>query len=67
MNGAVPKRGRPPNPEAAEIRRLREENARLIRRLDKSERTFVALGKAHALLQLIASESEPEEARLKPQ
>ena len=55
------KRGRPANPEALELRRLREENARLQRRLAKSERTVSALGKAHALLQMIASESATDE------
>ena len=55
------KRGRPANPEAVELRRLREENARLQRRLAKSERTVSALGKAHALLQMIASESATDE------
>jgi len=67
VDGVAPKRGRPPNPDAVENRRLRDENDRLKRRLDKSERTVVALGKAHALLQLIASESEPEEPRSKLQ
>jgi len=66
-DGVAPKRGRPPNPEALENRRLHDEIARLKRRLDKSERTVVALGKAHELLQLIASESEPEEPRSKSQ
>jgi len=57
VDGAPTKRGRPPDPHAVELRRLREENARLTRRLDKSERTVAALGKAHALLQLLAGES----------
>jgi transposase-like protein len=57
-----PPRGRPANPEALEVRKLREENARLQRRLEKSERTVVALGKAHALLQLIAGESAMDES-----
>ncbi len=61
-NAKPPKRGRPANPEAAENRRLREENARLQRRLEKSERTVAALGKAHALLQMIASESVTDES-----
>ncbi len=56
------KRGRPANLEAVEIRKLREENARLQRRLEKSERTVAALGKAHALLQMIASESAWDES-----
>jgi transposase-like protein len=48
-NGAVPKRGRPPQPEAVEVARLRKDNERLRRRLEKSERTVDALGKARAL------------------
>ena len=63
-DGAAPKkRGRPANPEAAEVARLRRENERLQRCLDKSERTVVALGKAHALLQMIASESSADDER----
>lgn len=57
----TPRRGRAPNPEAVENRRLREEIARLQRRLEKSERTVAALGKAHALLQMIAGESATDE------
>ena len=60
--GPTPRRrGRRPNTEAVENRRLREENARLQRRLEKSERTVAALGKAHALLQMIAGESATDE------
>jgi transposase len=58
-----PKRGRPANPEAAENKRLAAENERLKRRLEKSERTVAALGKAHALLQMIASESVADSER----
>jgi len=58
-----PKRGRPANPEAAENKRLVAENDRLKRRLEKSERTVAALGKAHALLQMIASESVEDSER----
>lgn len=61
--GVPPKRGRPANPEAAENARLKKENERLRRRLDKSERTVTALGKAHALLQMIASESNADDER----
>lgn len=65
-SGASPKRGRPSNPEAAELARLRKDNERLRRRLEKSERTVDALGKAHALLQLIAGESNADDERSKP-
>jgi len=61
--GVPPKRGRPANPEAAEIGRLRKDNERLQRRLEKSERTVAALGKAHALLQMIAGESNADDER----
>ena len=57
------KRGRPADPQAAEIVQLRKENERLQRRLAKSEHVVAALGKAHALLQMIASESAPDEER----
>ena len=63
--GTQPKRGRPANPEAVENTRLRAENERLRRRLEKSERTVTALGKAHALLQMIASESSTDDERSK--
>lgn len=63
---APPKRGRRANPEAAEVLRLRRENERLQRRLEKSERTVAALGKAHALLQMIAGESSADDERSKP-
>jgi hypothetical protein len=38
----------------------------LRRRLEKSERTVDALGKAHALLQMIAGESSVDDERSKP-
>lgn len=57
------KRGRPSNPQAAEIVQLRKQNECLQRRLAKSEHVVAALGKAHALLQMIASESAPDEER----
>lgn len=60
------KRGRPANPQAAEVTRLRRENDRLQRRLAKSERTVAALGKAHALLQMIAGESNADDERSSP-
>ncbi|HEY9085398.1 MAG TPA: transposase [Candidatus Tyrphobacter sp.] len=59
------KRGRPANLEAAEVVRLRKELERLRRRLEKSERTVAALGKAHALLQMIAGESSADDERSK--
>lgn len=65
LTGPPAKRGRPANPEAAENARLRKENDRLQRRLEKSERTVAALGKAHALLQMIASEGNAEDERSK--
>jgi len=66
LSAAVPaKRGRPPNPGSPEMAQLRKENERLQRRLEKSERTVAALGKAHALLQMIAGESNADEERSK--
>ena len=64
--GAVPKRGRPHQPETAELTRLRKDNERLRRRLEKSERTVDALGKAHALLQMIAGETSADDERSEP-
>jgi transposase-like protein len=64
--GTAPKRGRPAKPETAELAGLRRENERLRRRLEKSERTVDALGKAHALLQMIAGESSVDGERSKP-
>jgi transposase len=61
---AVPapqKRGRPANLDALEAARLRQENARLQRRLQKSELLLDALGKVHALLQQAAGESAQDE------
>ena len=63
---APKKRGRPANPQAAEVVRLRRELERLQRRLEKSERTVSALGKAHALLQMIAGESSADDERSNP-
>ena len=57
------KRGRPANPQATEIVQLRKENERVQRRLAKCEHVVAALGKAHALLQMIARESAPDEER----
>lgn len=57
------KRGRPANLEVAEIARLQKELLRMQRRLEKSERTVAALGKAHALLQMIAGESTADDER----
>lgn len=64
-DGGPPKRGRPENPQGVEVTRLRKDNERLRRRLEKSERTVDALGKAHALLQLIAGESNADDERSK--
>lgn len=54
-------RGRRPNPELTELTRLRRENERLARRLEKADRTIEVLGKVHALLQMTAGESALEE------
>jgi transposase len=62
---APKKRGRPANPDSAEVARLLKELERLKRRLEKSELTVAALGKAHALLQLIASGSNADDERSK--
>ena len=64
--GSPAKRGRPANPHSAENARLRKELERLQRRLAKSEMTVAALGKAHALLQMIAGESNADEERSSP-
>jgi transposase len=53
--------GRRPNPELVELTRLRRENERLARRLEKADRTIDVLGKVHALLQMTAAESALEE------
>jgi transposase len=63
---SAPKRGRPANPQAADLARLRKDNDRLRHRLEKAERTIEALGKAHALLQMIAGESNADDERSKP-
>jgi transposase-like protein len=54
-------RGRRPNPDLAEIGRLKRENDRLSRRLEKADATIEVLGKVHALLQIAAGESASEE------
>jgi len=59
------KRGRPANPLMAELQKLRDENARLERRAAKAEKMVDALGKAHALLQMIASGSATDDERSK--
>lgn len=63
--GAPAKRGRPANPLTAENARLRRENERLERKLAKTEYTLAAVGKAHALLQMIAGESNADDERSK--
>ncbi len=59
------KRGRPANPLMTELQKLRDENARLERRAAKAEKMVDALGKAHALLQMIASGSATDDERSK--
>jgi len=59
------KRGRRANPSTTELQKLRSENARLERRAAKAETLVEALGKAHALLQMIASESAMDDERSK--
>jgi hypothetical protein len=59
------KRGRPANPLTAEVQKLRDENARLERRAAKAEKMVDALGKAHALLQMIASGNATDDERSK--
>ncbi len=58
-------RGRPANPLTAEVQKLRDEVARLERRAAKAEKVVDALGKAHALLKMIASESATDDERSK--
>ena len=60
------KRGRPGNPLTVDNVRLRKENERLERRLAKAERTIDALGKAHALLQMVAGETSADDERSEP-
>jgi transposase len=55
------RRGRRPDPDAAELLRLRTENERLQSRLEKAEQTIDVLGKVHALLQKAAGESASDE------
>ena len=59
------KRGRRANPLTTELQKLRSENARLERRAAKAEIMVEALGKAHALLQMIPSESATNDERSK--
>jgi transposase-like protein len=54
-------RGRRPDPDVAELLRLRKDNARLQSRLEKAEQTIDVLGKVHALLQKAAGESASDE------
>lgn len=51
------KRGRKPDPTAAESKGLRKENEKLQRRLAKAERIIDIQGKAYALLRAVAGES----------
>ncbi|MBC5828451.1 MAG: transposase [Candidatus Eremiobacteraeota bacterium] len=51
------KRGRKPDPDAAESTRLRKENEKLQQRLAKAERIIDIQGKAYALLRAVAGES----------
>jgi len=63
---ALPKkRGRPGNPLTGEFQKLRDEVARLEKRAAKAEKMVDALGKAHALLQMIASEGATDDERSK--
>ncbi len=55
------KRGRPANPLTGEVQKLRDELARAERRAAKAEKMVDALGKAHALLQMIASQSATDD------
>jgi len=59
------KRGRPANPLTSEVQKLRDQVARLERRAAKAENIVDALGKAHALLQMIASGSATDDERSK--
>jgi len=59
------KRGRPANPLTGEVQKLRDEVARLEKRAAKAEKIVDALGKAHALLQMIASEGATDDERSK--
>jgi len=59
------KRGRPANPLTGEVQKLRDELARAERRAAKAEKMVDALGKAHALLQMIASQSATDDERSK--
>lgn len=52
------KRGPAGNPAAAELKRLREENARLVERLGTAEELINAQGNAFALLQELVRKSD---------
>ena len=49
--------GRPRDPEATELTRLRSENARLQKDLNKAQQVIDVQGKVSALLQMFVSES----------
>lgn len=49
--------GRPPDPQAVELARLRSENARLQKDLSKAQQIIDVQGKVSALLQTLAGES----------
>lgn len=51
------KRGRKPDPQGAELTRLRKENEKLQARLDKAQRVIDVQGKVYALLRAVAGES----------
>jgi transposase len=51
------RRGPKPDPESAEITRLRKQNAALEQRLDKAEQVIDIQGKVYALLRAVAGES----------
>jgi len=57
------KRGRRANPLTTELQKLHSKNARLELRAAKAEIMSEALGNAHALLQMIASESATDDER----
>jgi cell shape-determining protein MreC len=57
---APQKRGRKPDPQAAEIARLRRENERLQQRLQRAETIIEVQKKLSALLGLPMSESDEQ-------
>ena len=59
------KQGLRANPLTTELQKLRSKNARLELRAAKAEIMLEALGNAHALLQMIASESATDDERSK--